>query len=89
MRLRHSNGAVEAHQNKQPTQPSVSLRVSHPADPCVDPLMTEFPGVKPGDCWCLCATRWVQALQAGKAPQLKLLATHEKTLSIVRSEEVV
>ena len=46
-----------------------------------------FPGVKPGDCWCLCATRWVQALQAGKAPRVKLLATHEKTLSIVRPED--
>jgi len=47
-----------------------------------------FPGVKPGDRWCLCATRWVQALNAGAAPKLCLLATHEKTLSIVRPEDV-
>ena len=42
-----------------------------------------FPGLQPGDLWCLCAERWVQAYQAGKAPQLYLQATHEKTLSYV------
>lgn len=42
-----------------------------------------FPGVKPGDRWCLCALRWVQAYEAGKAPQLHLKATHEKTLQHV------
>ena len=45
-----------------------------------------FPGVKPGDRWCLCATRWIQALQAGAAPDLCLLATHEKTLAVVTDE---
>ena len=45
-----------------------------------------FPGVKPGDRWCLCATRWIQALQAGKAPQVCLQATHERTLSVVTDE---
>lgn len=45
-----------------------------------------FPGVNPGDRWCLCASRWVQALQAGKAPGLCILATHEKTLSVVVEE---
>jgi uncharacterized protein (DUF2237 family) len=39
-----------------------------------------FPGLKEGDIWCLCAQRWVQAYEAGKAPRLFLLATHEKTL---------
>ena len=39
-----------------------------------------FPGLKDGDLWCLCAQRWVQAYNAGKAPQLILQATHEKTL---------
>eukprot|EP00900_Chrysochromulina_parva_P003756 jgi/Chrpa1/13381/Chrysochromulina_OHIO_Genome00004748-RA len=46
-----------------------------------------FPGVNPGDEWCLCATRWVQALNAGCAPKLHLLATHEKTLSIVAEKD--
>jgi hypothetical protein len=40
-----------------------------------------FPGLKGGDRWCLCAARWVQAYQAGKAPQILLESTHEKTLS--------
>lgn len=39
-----------------------------------------FPGLKDGDLWCLCAQRWVQAYNAGKAPQLFLQATHQKTL---------
>jgi len=39
-----------------------------------------FPGLKEGDIWCLCAQRWAQAFQAGKAPKLFLQATHEKTL---------
>lgn len=39
-----------------------------------------FPGVNPGDRWCLCASRWKQALDAGKAPRLFLESTHEKTL---------
>lgn len=41
-----------------------------------------FPGVKPGDRWCLCAQRWVQAQMNGAAPKLYLLATHEKTLQV-------
>ena len=36
-----------------------------------------FAGLKPGDRWCLCAMRWVEALKAGIAPQLVLSATHE------------
>lgn len=35
-----------------------------------------FPGLKPGDRWCLCAARWVEALQAGVAPKIVLEATH-------------
>ncbi len=36
-----------------------------------------FPGLQPGDFWCLCALRWSEALEAGVAPRLKLAATHE------------
>lgn len=39
-----------------------------------------FPGLKPGDRWCLCASRWVEAMEAGKAPRLVLESTHERTL---------
>jgi uncharacterized protein (DUF2237 family) len=42
-----------------------------------------FPGLRPGDRWCLCAPRWKEALDAGCAPQLVLEATHEETLAIV------
>ena len=42
-----------------------------------------FPGLQPGDRWCLCAPRWKEALDAGAAPRLVLEATHEETLAIV------
>ena len=42
-----------------------------------------FPGLKPGDRWCLCSPRWKEALDAGAAPQVVLESTHEETLAIV------
>jgi uncharacterized protein (DUF2237 family) len=42
-----------------------------------------FPGLAPGDCWCLCAARWQEALDAGEAPRVRLLATHEAALEVV------
>jgi uncharacterized protein len=42
-----------------------------------------FHGLKPGDRWCLCATRWREAYQAGVAPPVALDATHEKVLEFV------
>lgn len=39
-----------------------------------------FPGLNPGDRWCLCAPRWQQALDAGQAPKVVLSATHEGAL---------
>jgi len=42
-----------------------------------------FPGLKPGDRWCLCAARWKEALDAGMAPPVVLASTHEETLAIV------
>ena len=41
-----------------------------------------FPGLKPGDRWCLCAPRWQEALQAGNAPRVILRATHEGALGL-------
>jgi len=41
-----------------------------------------FPGLKPGDRWCLCAPRWKEAFDAGVAPPVVLEATHEETLAI-------
>jgi uncharacterized protein (DUF2237 family) len=46
----------------------------------------EFPGLKPGDQWCLCAGRWLEAYEAGKAPRVDLDATNESALTIVPLE---
>jgi len=43
-----------------------------------------FPGLRPGDRWCLCAPRWQQALIAGAAPKVVLAATHEDALVFAR-----
>jgi uncharacterized protein len=40
-----------------------------------------FPGLKPGDRWCLCAPRWQEALEAGQAPRVVLRATHKGALA--------
>jgi uncharacterized protein (DUF2237 family) len=45
-----------------------------------------FPGLKPGDRWCLCAARWKEAHDAGKAPHVLLGSTHQATLEIVPLE---
>lgn len=42
-----------------------------------------FPGLKPGDKWCLCAARWKEALDDGVAPPVVLDATHEAALKHV------
>ena len=44
-----------------------------------------FPGLKPGDKWCLCASRWKEALEAGVAPPVVLASTHMSTLEFVYS----
>jgi hypothetical protein len=45
-----------------------------------------FPGLKPGDKWCLCISRWLQAEKAGKAPFIILEATHIKSLQYTSLE---
>lgn len=47
-----------------------------------------FPGLKPGDQWCLCVLRWKEAFQAGVAPQVVLEATHISTLEFVDLEDL-
>lgn len=47
-----------------------------------------FPGLKPGDRWCLCAPRWAEALAAGCAPQVVLGATHEGALEWCTLEDL-
>ena len=47
-----------------------------------------FPGLKPGDRWCLCASRWKQALEDGVAPPVVLASTHAAALEYVSLEEL-
>lgn len=46
----------------------------------------DFPGLKPGDRWCLCAARWLEAQQQGMAPRVFLARTHRKALATVPLE---
>ncbi len=48
-----------------------------------------FAGLKPGDPWCLCATRWVEAERHGTAPPIVLAATHEAALQLVSLETLL
>jgi len=47
-----------------------------------------FPGLEPGDRWCLCAARWQEALEAGVAPPVLLSATHESALRVLAREDL-
>lgn len=45
-----------------------------------------FPGLQPGDSWCLCAARWLEAEENGMAPRIHLTRTHIKALDIIPME---
>lgn len=47
-----------------------------------------FPGLKAGDCWCVCASRWMEAYEAGVAPKINLKATHEDMLQYISLSEL-
>ncbi len=46
----------------------------------------DFPGLKPGDRWCICMARWIEALEAGVAPKILPRSTHESVLEYVPIE---
>ena len=48
----------------------------------------DFPGLKPGDKWCLCANRWLEAFEAGVAPRILAKATNLKTLEIISMDMI-
>ena len=48
-----------------------------------------FPGLKSGDKWCLCASKWKEAWKAGIAPLVDIEATHEKALQIIDKESLL
>ena len=45
-----------------------------------------FPGLKDGDRWCLCAARWLEAYEQGRAPRVYLMRTHQHALDIIPFE---
>jgi len=47
-----------------------------------------FPGLRPGDRWCLCAARWREAYIAGCAPPVILRATHQRALEVLNLEQL-
>jgi hypothetical protein len=47
-----------------------------------------FPGLKPGDRWCLCAARWQEAYENNMAPHVVLESTHQRALEIVALESL-
>ncbi|MEO2033757.1 MAG: DUF2237 domain-containing protein [Planctomycetaceae bacterium] len=49
----------------------------------------EFPGLEPGDRWCLCLPRWIEALEAGAAPRIVLQATHMSAIEFLSMETLV
>lgn len=48
----------------------------------------DFPGLIPGDRWCLCAARWLEAWHAGQAPEVVLEATHLNSLGVVSLDQL-
>ncbi len=48
----------------------------------------EFPGLEPGDRWCLCVSRWTEALEAGCAPPVFLAATHSSAIEFTTLEDL-
>ncbi|PSQ76157.1 MAG: DUF2237 domain-containing protein [Bacteroidetes bacterium QH_7_62_13] len=47
-----------------------------------------FPGLEPGDRWCVCAARWREALEAGVAPPVVLAATHQQALQLLDLDDL-
>lgn len=43
----------------------------------------DFPGLEPGNRWCLCAQRWLEAYEAGAAPKIYIRSTHLRTLEVI------
>jgi uncharacterized protein (DUF2237 family) len=70
------------------TKPFLAFTKAQGNDLSTPNPMFDFPGLKPGDHWCLCATRWMEALNAGCAPPVILESCHEKTLELIPLEEL-
>ena len=65
------------------TEEFLAFSISQGNDLSTTRLEYGFVGLKAGDRWCICATRWLEASEAGFAPPVILEACHEKCLAIV------
>lgn len=72
----------------QMTAEFLAFSAAHGNDLSTPAPESGFPGLKPGDRWCVRAGRWREALEAGVAPPVVLVATHEETLAVVPLEEL-
>jgi uncharacterized protein (DUF2237 family) len=72
----------------QVTQEFLEFSVARGNDLVTPVPQFHFPGLNPGDKWCLCALRWKEALDAGVAPPVVLAATHEKALEFVSLDDL-
>lgn len=67
----------------QVTQEFLEFSRTHGNDLITPVEEYDFPGLKPGDRWCVCAARWQEACAAGCAPHIVLRATHESVLNAI------
>jgi uncharacterized protein len=72
----------------QVTQAFLEFSVARGNDLVTPVPQFHFPGLNPGDRWCLCALRWKEARDAGVAPPVVLAATHEKALEFVSLDDL-
>jgi uncharacterized protein (DUF2237 family) len=72
----------------QMTAPFLAFSVAHGNDLVTPVPQFGFPGLEPGDRWCLCVERWKEALEEGVAPPVILEATHISALEFVSLEEL-
>jgi uncharacterized protein (DUF2237 family) len=70
------------------TEPFLEFTVAQGNDLVTPRPEWNFPGLEPGDCWCLCAARWQKALEAGCAPPVVLAATHEQALDVLALDDL-
>lgn len=73
----------------QMTREFLEFSVLHGNDLVTPRPQWNFPGLKPGDSWCVCVLRWKEAFEAGCAPKVKLQSTHEDALKFVKLEDLM
>ena len=71
------------------TQPFLIFTKRRGNDLSTPNRLSGFPGLKPGDRWCLCASRWKEALDEGVAPPVALSATSESVLEYLSLDELL